>query len=196
MSLLDKLTRFDGFDLNWHRLIVQWSIVMFLGVFMALASVINPNAIVLSAREFSWLPMSGMLIFALGLLECLDALLAKEQRDVIQNIQVGVLDVVVGAMIFLSVSGSIYRLSLMIAAFLTVRGIVRIILAYALELPHRLSTSMAGAVSVVLGFLIFQEWPVPDGWFISLCLNIEIAFRGWAGVTFAFWVRRQRNSLP
>ena len=68
MKLLDKLTRFEGFDMDWRRLLVQWSIIMFLGVFMALASVINPDAIVLSAREFSWLPMSGMLIFALGLL--------------------------------------------------------------------------------------------------------------------------------
>jgi len=146
-------------------------------------------------REFSWLPMSGILIFALGLLVCLDALLAKEQRDVIQNLQVGVLDTVVGALIFLSVSGTIYRLSLMIAAFLIVRGIVRVILAYALELPHKISTSMAGVVSIMFGFLIFQEWPTPDGWFISLGLNIEIAFRGWTGITFALWVRKQQNSL-
>ena len=195
MRLLNKLKRYEGFDMDWRRLIIQWVIVMFLGVFMALASVINPDAIVLSAREFSWLPMSGMLIFVLGLSECLDALLAKEQRDVLQNLQVGVLDTVVGALIFLSVSGNIYRLSLMIAAFLMVRGIVRIILAYALDLPLKLTTSVGGIVSIISGYLIFQEWPVPAGWFISLCLNIEIAFRGWAGITFALWIRRQKNSV-
>jgi uncharacterized membrane protein HdeD (DUF308 family) len=195
MRLLNKLSRYEGFDMDWRRLIVQWFIVMFLGVFMALASVINPNAIVLSAREFSWLPMSGMLIFALGLSECLDALLAKEQRDVLQNLQVGVLDTVVGAMIFLSVSGTIYRLSLMIAAFLMVRGIIRIILAHALDLPLKLTTSVGGIVSIISGYLIFQEWPVPEGWFISLCLNIEIAFRGWAGITFALWIKRQKNNV-
>jgi uncharacterized membrane protein HdeD (DUF308 family) len=195
MRLLNKLSRYEGFDMDWRRLIVQWFIVMFLGVFMALASVINPNAIVLSAREFSWLPMSGMLIFVLGLSECLDALLAKEQRDVLQNLQVGVLDTVVGAMIFLSVSGTIYRLSLMIAAFLMVRGIIRIILAHALDLPLKLTTSVGGIVSIISGYLIFQEWPVPEGWFISLCLNIEIAFRGWAGITFALWIKRQKNNV-
>ena len=68
-------------------------------------------------------------------------------------------------------------------------------MAYALELPHKISTSMAGVVSIILGFLIFQEWPTPDGWFISLGLNIEIAFRGWTGITFALWVRKQQNSL-
>jgi len=54
---------------------------------------------------------------------------------------------------------------------------------------------MAGVVSILLVFLIFQEWPTPDGGFISLCLNIEIAFRGWTGITFAIWVRKQQNSL-
>jgi len=34
--------------------------------------------------------------------------------------------------------------------------------------------------------------PTAEGWFISFCLNIEIAFRGWAGISFALWVRKQK----
>ncbi len=192
MKLLEKLTRFEGFDMDWRRLIIQWIIVMLAGIFIALASVTNTDVMVLSARQFSWLPVSGMMVFILGLLECLDALLAKQQRDVIQNLQVGVLDSVVGALIILSVSGSVSRLSMMIAAFLIVRGIVRITLAYALNLPHKISTSVAGGISVILGVLVFQEWPTAEGWFISFCLNVEIAFRGWAGISFALWVRKQK----
>ena len=194
MALLNRLSRFEGFDMDWRRLMLQWVIVMLLGVFMALASVTNSDAMILSAREFSWLPVSGMIIFMLGLLECLDAFLAKEQRDVIQNLQVGVLDAVIGMLIILSVSGTAARLSMMISAFLIVRGIVRIALAYALDLPHKASTSAVGIISVVFGVLIFQEWPTSDAWFMSLCLNIEIAFRGWAGISFALWVRKQKLS--
>jgi len=194
MKLLEKLSRFEGFDQDWRRLIVQWTIVMLAGMFLALASVTNMDAIVLSARQFSWLPASGLIIFMLGLLECLDAFLVKNQRDVIQNLQVGVLDTVIGALIILSVSGSFSRLSMMIAAFLLVRGIVRIALAYALNLPHKLSTSVAGVISIILGILVFQQWPTADGWFISLCLNIEISFRGWAGISFALWVRKQNKA--
>jgi len=194
MKLFEKLTRFEGFDQDWRRLIVQWIIIMAVGVFLALASIANTDVIVLSARQFSWLPVSGMIIFILGLLECLDAFLAKQQRDVIQNLQVGVLDTVIGALIILSISGSFSRLSMMIAAFLIVRGIVRIALAYALDLPHKISTSLAGTISIILGVLVFQQWPTEEGWFVSLCLNIEIAFRGWAGISFALWVRKQNKA--
>lgn len=194
MRIFNKLSRFEGFEVDWRRLMVQWIIVMLAGVFMALASVTNTDAVTLSAREFSWLPVSGMIIFMLGLLECLDAFLAKAQRDVIQNIQVGVLDTVVGILIIASVSGTASRVSMMISAFLIVRGIVRIILTYALGLPNKLSTSVVGVISVILGIMIFQEWPTSNAWFISLCLNVEIAFRGWAGISFALWVRKQKLS--
>jgi len=59
--------------------------------------------------------------FPLGLLECLDAALAKETRDFLQNLQVGCLDTVIGAMIILSVTEELSRLSMMIATFLIVR---------------------------------------------------------------------------
>lgn len=127
MRLLEKMSRFEGFETDWRRLVTQGFVIMFVGVFLALASVINPDAIILSARGFSWLPVSGLFILSMGLLECLDAFLAKKQRDVVHNLQVGALDAVVGAMIILGLSGTISRLSMMIAAFLMVRGIVRII---------------------------------------------------------------------
>jgi uncharacterized membrane protein HdeD (DUF308 family) len=134
-----------------------------------------------------------MVILSLGLLECLDAALAKETRDFLQNLQVGVLDAVVGSLIILSVTEEPSRFSMMIAAFLIVRGLVRITLVYALRLPHTLSTSLGGLLSIIMGALIWLEWPTGEGWFISLGLNAEIAVRGWAMMTFALWVKMQKT---
>lgn len=191
MSLLKKMTRFEGFESDWRRLIIQGATLLLAGCFMALASVINPGAMVLSAREFSWLPVSGIFILILGILECIDAFFAKQQRDFTQNLQVGVLDIVVGTLTIASVSGTVARLSMMIAAFLIVRGMVRIGFVYSLKLPHKCSTALGGVVSIILGILVFQQWPTDEGWFVSLCLNIEIAFRGWAGISFALWLKKQ-----
>lgn len=193
MNLLEKLFSYERFEMDWRRLLVQGALIILTGATLAMASVLNPNAIVLTARHLSWLPVSGMVILSLGLLECLDAVLAKEPRDFLQNLQVGVLDVVIGGLIILSVTEEPARLSMMIATFLIVRGIVRITLAQALRLPHTFATSLGGLVSIIMGFLIWKEWPTGDGWFISLCLNIEIAVRGWAMMTFALWVRTQKT---
>jgi len=193
MKLLEKSSRFERFTMNWQRLLIQGSAIFLMGLTLVLASTLNPDAVVMSARYFSWLPLCGIVILALGLLECLDAFLAKEQRDFFQNLQVGVLDTVVGGLVILSVAQSPARLSSMIAAFLMVRGIVRITLTYALQLPHIISTAVCGLISIMTGFMVFLEWPTPAGWFIALCLSIEIAFRGWAMMMFSLWVRKQQG---
>lgn len=189
MNLLERIFSYERYEMDWLRLLVQGALIVMTGATLALASVLNPNAVVLTARLLSWLPVSGMVILSLGILECLDAIFAKEARDFIQNLQVGVLDAVIGGLIILSVTEQPSRLSMMIATYLIVRGIVRITLVHALKLPHNFVTSLGGLISIIMGFLIWMEWPISEGWFISLCLNVEIAVRGWAIMTFALWVR-------
>ncbi len=150
MNFLKKMSRFEGFEHDWRRLMVQGLIILLVGILLALASTVNSDAIILSAREFSWLPVSGLFIFLLGLMEFVQSFLAKHQRDSVQNLQVGVLDAVIGAMIVLSISGDFSRLSLMISAFLIVRGIVRIVFVFTLKLPHKVSTAMGGGLSIIL----------------------------------------------
>lgn len=195
MKLLEKLSRFEGFEMDWRRLLIQGMITLLTGVFLGLISTLKPDVMVMNVRGFSLLPLSGAYLSILGLLECLDAFFAKHQRDVVQNLQVGVLDVVVGILIVFSMTGSISRVSMMISAFLIVRGLVRIIFVFSLKLPNKISTAMGGLISVILGILVFLEWPTAAAWFVSFCLGVEIAFRGWAGISFALWVRKQKNHV-
>jgi uncharacterized membrane protein HdeD (DUF308 family) len=191
MNIFEKLFQLEHYEISWKRLLIQGSIIMVLGLALALSSSVSKETILMSARGFSWLPLSGIIIFSLGLVECLEAYYAKSTRDFYQNLQVGILDTVIGGLIIFSVSELPQRLSMMIAAFLIVRGLVRIALVQALHLPHNISTSLCGLVSVILGILICFEWPTNEGWFLSLSLNIEIAFRGWAMITFSLWLKKK-----
>jgi uncharacterized membrane protein HdeD (DUF308 family) len=128
----------------------------------------------------------------MGLLECLDAFLAKETRDFLQNLQVGALDAVIGGLILFSVAEEPERFSLMLAAFLMVRGIVRVPLVYALGLP-RAGLTFLGMLSFLMGLMVWMGWPSKSGWFLSFCINIEIAIRGWAMLIFALWVKKQKT---
>jgi len=192
MKLFAKSSRTERFEMNWPRLLLQGLVILVMGLILAAASVLNSNAVIMSARSFSWLPLCGMTLLGLGVLECIDAFFSREQRDFFQNLQVGVLDFVVGGLIIFSVADDLSRLSLMIAAFLMVRGMVRIALSYALWLPQVISTVICGVVSIMMGFMVYWGWPTFAGWFIALCLSIEIAFRGWAMMMFSFWVKRQQ----
>jgi uncharacterized membrane protein HdeD (DUF308 family) len=178
--------------MNWRRLLLQGAVIMFAGITLTIICAIKPKVIILFAKELSWLPVSGMVILALGLLECLDAFFAKETRDFLQNLQVGVLDTVVGLLIILSVADEPIRFRMMIATFLMVRGIVRITLVYALRLPRPHLTSIGGVISVIMGIMVWTGWPSSGGWFLSFCLNLEIAIRGWSVMIFALWVKNQK----
>jgi hypothetical protein len=92
------------------------------------------------------------------LLECLDAALAKETRD----LQVGCLDTV-SAMIILNVTEELSRLSMMTATFFNYSRIVRIPLVYALQFSHTVVTSLGGLLSIIMGFLIWKQRPSGEG---------------------------------
>lgn len=165
---------------------------MLAGLTFALASALKSDAVVMSARFFSWLPICGIIILALGLLECLDALFAKDMREFYHNLHVGILDSVVGTLIIFGVSETPERLSLLIAAYLLIRSIVRMVLALTLKLPHIIATSICSIISIAMGLMIWMQWPTIEGWFLALCLSIEITFRGWTMITFAFWLKQQQ----
>ena len=193
MKLLAKLARTERFEMIWQRLLLQGLFIFLMGFIFAIASVLKSDAVVMSARFFSWVPVCGLIILALGLLECLDALFSKELRDLIQRLHVGVLDTVVGVFLFLGVSETPDRLCLMIAVYLLVRSIVRLALAYTLRLPYFTLTALSGFTCIALGLMVWSGWPTAQGWFLALSLSVEIAFRGVAVMFFALWVKRQKQ---
>lgn len=194
MSLFDKMSSFEGFESSWKRLYAQGAITLVVGLFLGLVSALNHNIMVFNVQGYSMLPLSGMYLLILGCIECMDSFLSKNQRDTTQYLHVGVLDGVIGLLIILSTSHDVSRLVMMLAAFLITRGLVRVIYVFSLKLPNKTSTALCGAISIILGFMLSIGWSEPAAWFISMCLGIEIAFRGWAGISFALWVKHHKQS--
>lgn len=192
MNLQAKLARFERFGTDWRRLLVRGATMFSIGAVLGLASLSNPDATLMYAAGYSWLPAAALVVLAVGLLECLDAAFAREQRDFFLHLQNGVLDVIVGGMIAFSVDADPARLALLIAAFLMVKGVVRMTLARAMQLPHKTSTMLGAGVSFLLGFLIWREWRSPAAWALAASLSAEISLRGWALMMFAFWLKTQK----
>jgi uncharacterized membrane protein HdeD (DUF308 family) len=163
-----------------------------IGAMLVIAALLKPNVMIFSTKDFSWLPVAGGVVLTVGLLECFDAFIAKELRDFFVNLQNGVFDIVVAVLIIFSIGDDPARLSLMIAAFLMVKGVLRTIMALATHLPHKTSTIIGASVSFLLGLLIWVEWPSSAAWFLALSLSSDIGFRGWSLMMFAFWVKMQK----
>lgn len=182
-------SNYETLKKSWLRQLIQGAVLFLAGGVFALASLFNTDVHILYAIGFSLLPLGGLMLLFLGIQECVAAWLAKTLHEFYQNLQVGLLDTVVGLLILLNLSQEPQRLGLMIASFLIVRGAVRVILVNTLNLPQRTVTTIAGTVSVALGMMILSGWFNDLPLFLSLCINLEIAFRGWAMMMFAWWLK-------
>lgn len=191
MSWRDKFYQFESFSTHPARLQMRGTTLLAVGALLASASVLNPNASLLHASEFSWLPATGLVLMVVGLLECLDAAIAEEARDYFIHLPIGLLDLVIGVLVIFSINGNPDRLNLMIAAFLLNKGMLRMINAYGTQLPNKTSTLAGAWVSIVLGIVIGIIWPKCPAWFLSLCMSLDIGLRGWALINLADWLRQQ-----
>lgn len=89
-----------------------------------------------------------------------------------------VLSIVIGALFLRAPVQALLTLTLLVACFLMVGGIFKIVAA----LSHRFAAwgwpLLSGAVDLILGVLIWQEWPASAFWVIGLFVGINLIFRG------------------
>lgn len=188
-----KNFHYRRYEANWLRLTVQGLVILLAGLTFAFASAIKSDAIIMNARLFSWLPVCGIILTSLGILGCLDALFAKEPADFVQKLHTGILDTVAGLLIIMGISVSPERLCSLIGGFLLVRGIARLAMAYVMGYRQIYLTLLSGFLPILLGALVYLGWPNSDGWFLSLCLSLEITTRGFSMMAFGLWIRDRED---
>ena len=90
----------------------------------------------------------------------------------------GVLSIVVGLMFLRAPVGSLVALTLLIACFLMVGGIFKIVAALSYRFGAWGWPLASGVIDLVLGVLIWMELPESALWVIGLYVGINLVFRG------------------
>jgi uncharacterized membrane protein HdeD (DUF308 family) len=93
-------------------------------------------------------------------------------------------DLVFGALLFLLGFGfvrnpgvGLLTLTLLAGSLLLVGGIMRIVAAFQPGAPRALLL-LSGTVTFLLGFMVFNQWPVSALWFLGAILGIELILEG------------------
>jgi uncharacterized membrane protein HdeD (DUF308 family) len=81
-------------------------------------------------------------------------------------------------------------LTLLIAIILIFAGLFRLFIAFSTQLHHRGWLILNGAISIVLGIMIWDAWPVSGLWVIGLFIGIDMIFDGWTEIILALSARR------
>ncbi|MHB1034137.1 MAG: HdeD family acid-resistance protein [Pirellulales bacterium] len=132
----------------------------------------------------------GVLLLVAGIVQVVSSFWAGKWSGMLVHILVGLLYVVTGYLLLDTPVASAIALTLVIAAFLVVAGLFRIVAAMTLHFHDWGWVLLNGIVTLVLGLLIYKQWPASGLWVIGLFVGIEMVFNGVAWIMLSQGLRR------
>lgn len=132
----------------------------------------------------------GWLLIVGGILQGVHAFGQKQWGGLLWQFLIGILYLLVGVMLLSEPLRSLFALTLVLAIFFVVSGIFRIIAAFRLKPRRNWGWVLVnGIVTLILGALIWSEWPSAAIWAIGLLVGIDLLFGGWSMVMIALAAR-------
>jgi uncharacterized membrane protein HdeD (DUF308 family) len=173
-----------------------WKWFMALGIAMLILGTIaiSWSCIATVTVAATWL--FGFFLLAGGIGEIINAFWVGRWSGMLLHLLVGVLYVLVGFIIIDQPLNAAIELTLLIAIFLMVSGIFRVVFAVAERFAGSGWVLLNGVVTFVLGLLIYKQWPASGLWVIGLFIGIDLIFNGWAWVALALGLRQVTEKLP
>jgi uncharacterized membrane protein HdeD (DUF308 family) len=123
---------------------------------------------------FGWLLLVG------GILAVAHAFLRRRWGGFFLDLFTGLLYSAVGVLIVDHPAESAAGLTLLIALSLLIGGAFRIVMALTVRFQHRVWMLCNGVISLLLGLMIWRQWPMSGLWVIGAFLGIDLIFYGWS----------------
>jgi uncharacterized membrane protein HdeD (DUF308 family) len=173
----------DALRGNWFWFVLVGVALVVLG-FFALGSVF--------IASLATAVVIGVLLFMGGVAETVGAFWAREWSGFFLHLLSGLLSIVIGVLFIRAPLDALLALTLLVACFLLVGGVFKIVAALSYRFAAWGWPLASGVIDVLLGLLIWSEWPGSALWVIGLFVGINMIFRGvnWIALGLAF------RSLP
>jgi uncharacterized membrane protein HdeD (DUF308 family) len=167
----------------------QWGWFLALGVVMVAAGTFAVSWSCLATITIMVTWLFGILLLAAGFLEIVSSFSAARWRGTLLHILVGVLYAVAGFVLVEHPGRGAVELTLIIAIFLMIGGVFRIVSALVERFTGWGWVFLNGVVSLLLGLMIYKQWPASGLWVIGLFVGIEMIFNGWVWIMLALGLR-------
>lgn len=130
------------------------------------------------------------LLIVSGVLQGVHAFGQKQWGGLFWQLLIGILYLAIGVMLLAEPLRSLFALTLLLAVFFVVSGIFRIIIAFRIRPRQNWGWILTnGVVTLILGALIWAEWPSAAIWAVGLLVGIDLVFGGWSMVVIALAAR-------
>lgn len=176
-------TAMREFRRNWGWLLALGIVLVVLGI-IALADSVAVT--VVSMFLFGWL------LLIAGIIEAVQAFRHRRAGHLFLHALNAVLSIIVGLMLLRHPLAGALVMTLLLAVYFTVAGIFRIVAALAMRIRGWGWALADGIITLILGILVWTQWPVSGLWIIGLFIGIDLIITGWSEVMLALAAR----SLP
>lgn len=173
---------------GWHDIRQNWGWLLALGIVWIILGVIalvdSIAATIASMLVFGW-----VLLIA-GIVEAVQAFRHRRGGHLFLHVLEAVLSFVVGLMLLRHPLAGALVMTLLLAAYFVVAGIFRIVAALSIRPPQWGWALGNGIITLILGILVWAQWPVSGLWIIGLFIGIDLIVTGWTRVMLALTVRK------
>jgi uncharacterized membrane protein HdeD (DUF308 family) len=160
----------------------HWFWFVLLGIALVVLGTIALGSVVIASLATA--VALGILILLGGVAETVGAFWCRGWSGFFLHLLSGVLSIVIGVLFLRAPVGALLALTLLVASFLMVGGIFKIVAAVSYRFAAWGWPLLSGIIDLILGVLIWQEWPASALWVIGLFVGINLVFRGfnWIGL--------------
>lgn len=125
----------------------------------------------------------GAFVVITGVVEVALSLKARSWGKGILGVILGILSIVCGALMIAHPLMGLGFLTLLVAAYFFVHGVFEVIEAMQLRPAAGWGWSLvSGIVTVLLGVMIWRQWPISGAWAIGILVGIHVLMSGWAAI--------------
>lgn len=135
--------------------------------------------------------MVGVLLAVAGISQCFLAFRAGAFGRALVLFVAGLLMAIAGFYMMSQPVSGLAALTLVLMAFLIVTGILEIIVAFQLKPADGWGVELFnGVVTLVLGILLWRQFPLSGAWAIGILFGIKMVFSGWAFIFIGRGVKK------
>jgi len=120
----------------------------------------------------------GIVLVIAGIGQLVAAFMARGAGHIILLLLVGVLDIIVGLMLLEHPVGGALIVTLLLAVLFVFGGVFRFITALLMQFPNYGWVATSAVLSIILGILLWAQWPISAIWFIGFVVGLNFIFAG------------------
>ncbi|WP_437224280.1 HdeD family acid-resistance protein [Planctomicrobium sp. SH661] len=161
----------------------EWGWLMGLGVGLVVLGTLAISMPLIATIEV--IEVLGILMAMAGFAQIIGAFHAAQWRGFVVQIALGILYLVTSFLVLVNPVEGAAGLTLVMAAFFLTGGLFRIVIAMSERFPGWGWVLLNGFVTMLMGLIIWRQFPVSALWVIGLLVGIELLFCGWAWIMLA-----------